>query len=43
MEARRKILNPGYLKELTDFRAEAEAVLAGASAEWPDDVFAEPR
>jgi WD40 repeat protein len=43
MEAHRKTLSPGHLKELTDFRAEAEAVLAGASAELPDDVFAEPR
>jgi WD40 repeat protein len=43
METHRKTLSPGHLKELTDFRAEAEAVLAGASAEWPDDVFAKPR
>ncbi len=29
--------------QLTAFRAEAEAVLAGPRAELPDDVFAGPR
>jgi WD40 repeat protein/tetratricopeptide (TPR) repeat protein len=45
MEAHRNDLDPKYLKELTDFRAEAEAVLAGPGGvtELPDDVFAEPR
>jgi tetratricopeptide (TPR) repeat protein len=42
-EARRKNLPPQYLKELTAFRAEAETILTGPTAEWPDDVFAEPR
>ena len=40
-EAHRKNLPPQYLKELTAFRAEAQAVLFGA--ELPDDVFAKPR
>jgi hypothetical protein len=43
MEAHRKTLTPEHLKELTDFRAEAEAALAGACGELPDDIFTEPR
>ena len=36
----RKNLPAQYLPELTSFRAEAEAALAGPSAELPADVFA---
>jgi serine/threonine protein kinase/WD40 repeat protein/Flp pilus assembly protein TadD len=42
-EARRKTLNPAYINELTDFRAEAESVLRGPTGEIPADVFAGPR
>jgi WD40 repeat protein len=36
-------LNAGYAAELAQFRAEAEAVLAGPARELPDDVFAPGR
>jgi hypothetical protein len=36
----KKGLAPGYVQELTAFRAEAEAVLAGTGGDLPADVFA---
>jgi tetratricopeptide (TPR) repeat protein len=38
-----KNLAPDHAKELADFRAEAEAVLAGPTGELPDDVFHRPK
>jgi len=38
-----KSLPASYAKELTAFRAEAEAVLAGSADDLPADVFANPR
>ena len=43
MDANRQTLAPDQLKELTDFRAEAEAALARPAGELPDDVFAPSR
>jgi tetratricopeptide (TPR) repeat protein len=40
--AGRKNLSARHVRELTSFRAEAEAVLAGPGAELPEDVFAGP-
>jgi hypothetical protein len=36
-------LSDQSVKELADFRAEAEAVLAGPIGELPDDVFERPK
>jgi tetratricopeptide (TPR) repeat protein len=38
-----KSLSERDAKELADFRAEAESVLAGIGGEWPADVFAGPQ
>jgi tetratricopeptide (TPR) repeat protein len=38
-----KSLSERHAKELANFRAEAESVLAGIGGEWPADVFAGPQ
>jgi WD40 repeat protein/tetratricopeptide (TPR) repeat protein len=42
-QGEQKGLSTEQVKELVDFRTEAEAVLAGPAGELPDDVFAPPR